>query len=174
MTDVKEIQSSLNSNPYLTDDIKECFMELITIFHNNFPEVDLLNLKERLKDLNIIKGSRFLVKGSSYYDPTNNQLFISASQLDDTIDVKHLFMRELLNIISAKENFTGFNQDNSYEALNIGYTEILANYLVGNECECEYEDEIIATNMLATVIGSDTLFNAYFNNDVSLIMNVVC
>ena len=83
-------------------------------------------------------------------------------------------MRELLNMITAKDNFTGFNKDNAYEALNIGYTEILANYLVGNENESEYEDEIVATNMIAEVIGNDTLFNAYFNNDETLIMNSVC
>ena len=42
-------------------------------------------------------------------------------------------MREILNIITAKDNYTGFNQDNIFEALNVGYTEMLANFLVGND-----------------------------------------
>ena len=163
--DLNEIKNSLNSNPNLTDDIKDCLMELISLFNSKFPDVKLTNLNERLKTLKIIRGSRFLIKNSSYYDPIDNEILINLVKIDDSIDCKHVFMRELLNMITAKDNFTGFNKDNAYEALNIGYTEILANYLVGNENESEYEDEIVATNMIAEVIGNDTLFNAYFNND---------
>ena len=172
--DLNEIKNSLNSNPNLTDDIKDCLMELISLFNSKFPNVSLANLNERLKTLKIIRGSRFLIKKSSYYDPIDNEILINLVKIDDSIDCKHVFMRELLNMITAKDNFTGFNKDNAYEALNIGYTEILANYLVGNENESEYEDEIVATNMIAEVIGNDTLFNAYFNNDETLIMNSVC
>lgn len=172
--DLNEIKNSLNSNPNLTDDIKECLMELVSLFNSKFPNVSLANLNERLKTLKIIRGSRFLIKNSSYYDPIDNEILINLVKIDDSIDCKHVFMRELLNMITAKDNFTGFNKDNAYEALNIGYTEILANYLVGNENESEYEDEIVATNMIAEVIGNDTLFNAYFNNDETLIMNSVC
>ena len=172
--DLNEIKNSLNSNPNLTDDIKDCLMELISLFNSKFPDVKLTNLNERLKTLKIIRGSRFLIKNSYYYDPIDNEILINLVKIDDSIDCKHVFMRELLNMITAKDNFTGFNKDNAYEALNIGYTEILANYLVGNENESEYEDEIVATNMIAEVIGNDTLFNAYFNNDETLIMNSVC
>ena len=172
--DLNEIKNSLNSNPNLTDDIKDCLMELVSLFNSKFPMVNLANLNERLKTLKIIRGSRFLIKKSSYYDPIDNEILINLVKIDDSIDCKHVFMRELLNMITAKDNFTGFNKDNAYEALNIGYTEILANYLVGNENESEYEDEIVATNMIAEVIGNDTLFNAYFNNDETLIMNSVC
>lgn len=172
--DLNEIKNSLNSNPNLTDDIKDCLMELISLFNSKFPNISLTNLNNRLKTLKIIRGSRFLIKNSSYYDPIDNEILINLVKIDDSIDCKHVFMRELLNMITAKDNFTGFNKDNAYEALNIGYTEILANYLVGNENESEYEDEIVATNMIAEVIGNDTLFNAYFNNDETLIMNSVC
>lgn len=91
--------------------------------------------------------------------------------IDNGADCKHILMRELLNIITAKDNFSGFNKDNAYEALNLGYTEILSNYLVGNEGEPEYEDEIIATNMLGIVIGKDKFYEAFFKNDASLITN---
>lgn len=172
--DLNEIKNSLNSNPNLTEDIKECLMELISIFKSKFPNISLTNLNKRLKTLKIIRGSRFLIKKSSYYDPIDNEILINLVKIDDSIDCKHVFMRELLNMITAKDNFTGFNKDNAYEALNIGYTEILANYLVGNENESEYEDEIVATNMIAEAIGPENLFNAYFNNDETLIMNSVC
>ncbi|MEG2322078.1 MAG: hypothetical protein RSB71_01130 [Bacilli bacterium] len=174
MVGLNEIGSTLNSNPYLTNDIKENFLELIGIFNKNFKNINLTNLNERLKTLKVIRGSKFLIRTSSFYDAISNELLLSLTKINDDIDCKHILMRELLNIITAKDNFTGFNKDNAYEALNIGYTEILANYLVGNEEKCEYEDEIIATNMIAKVVGSDILFKAYFTNDATLIMNQVC
>lgn len=165
--DLNEIKNSLNSNPNLTD-IQDCLMELINLFNSKFPNVDLTNLNERLKTLKIIKGSKYLVKNSSHYNPITNELLINLSKIDIS-DCKHILMRELLNIITAKDNYTGFNKDNAFEALNIGYTERLTNYLVGNESESEYEDEIVASNIFERIIGEDKMFNAYFTNNASLI-----
>lgn len=165
--DLNEIKNSLNSNPNLTD-IQDCLMELINLFNSKFPNVDLANLNERLKTLKIIKGSKYLVKNSSHYNPITNELLINLSKIDIS-DCKHILMRELLNIITAKDNYTGFNKDNAFEALNIGYTERLTNYLVGNEYESEYEDEIVASNIFERIIGEDKMFNAYFTNNASLI-----
>ena len=165
--DLNEIKNSLNSNPNLTD-IQDCLMELIYLFNSRFPAINLSNLNERLKTLKIINGSKYLVKNSSHYNPVTNELLINLSKINDN-DCKHILMRELLNIITAKENFTGFNKDNAYEALNIGYTERLTNFLVGNETDSEYEDEIVASNILERIIGEDKMFNAYFSNDASLI-----
>ena len=41
----------------------------------------------------------------------------------------------LLNIISSKGKYSGFNENNKLEALNIGFTEMLADFLVGNGSE---------------------------------------
>lgn len=174
MVNLEEIQISLNSNQYLTNDLKENLMELITVFNTKFPNVNLSNLNERIKTLKVIRGSKFLINGTSYYNPIDNELLISLVKVSQDVDCKHILMRELLNIITAKDNYTGFNKDNTLEALNVGYTEVLTNYLVGNEYESEYEDEIIASNMMATVVGNDTMLQAYFNNDANLILNDFC
>lgn len=168
-----KIKESLNLNPYLTDDIKVNITDLVEIFNNQFPNVDLTNLIEKLKTLQIEKGSKFVVRGLSQYNPIENKIFISLSQIDNDTDCKHVLMRELLNVITSKDNFTGFNNDNKYEALNIGYTEILANLLIGNESVCEYEDEVIAANLMISLLGDENVFNAYFKNDINLILNVV-
>ncbi len=173
MVELEDIKTSLDSNPYLSSDIKDCIMELITIFNNRFKDVPLNNACERLKTLKIVKGSKFLVKKSSSYNPITNEIQISLSKITNDIDCKHILMRELLNLISAKDNFTGFNVDNLYEALNIGYTEILANLLVGNEDNVEYEDEIVEANLFASLIGSDLIKDAYFNNKIDNIINVL-
>lgn len=172
MVEVNDIKSSLDENKFLTDDIKDNIMELITIFKDEFPGVNLTNTVERLKTLKIKKGSKYLIKSSSKYDPITNEILISKSKLD-LIDSKHILMRELLNLITAKDNYTGFNNDNLYEALNIGYTELIVNALVGNEEMCEYEDEIIEANLMANIIGLDIVNEAYFNNDVNIILKAV-
>ena len=81
-------------------------------------------------------------------------------------------MFELLNIITATQNQTGFNTDNRLVALNVGFTEILANYLVGNEGEkILYPDETIMTNLITSVIGFENMLYAYFNNDSKYLLN---
>jgi len=173
MVGLNEIKDSLNSNPYLTNDIKENFVELFSIFKERFQDVDLSNAKERLKTLKVVKGSKFLVRGTSSYNPVDNEILISLSKITDDLDCKHILMRELLNLITAKENYTGFNKDNEYEALNIGYTEMLTNFLVGNDSLNEYEDEVVEANLIAKLIGNDLMYEAYFNNNVDIILNVV-
>lgn len=168
-----KIKESLNSNLYLTEDIKENITDLVEIFNNQFPNVDLTNLIEKLKTLQIEKGSKFLFRGLSKYNPIENKMLITLSQIDNDTDCKHILMRELLNIITSKDNFTGFNIDNKYEALNIGYTEILANLLVGNESVNEYEDEVIAADLMVRLIGEENVFNAYFKNDINFIYSVL-
>lgn len=164
------IKESLNLNLYLTDDIKENIYELVEIFNNQFPEVDLTNLEEKLKTLQIEKGSKFLVRGLSQYKPLENKILITLSQLDDDTDCKHILMRELLNVMTSKDNYTGFNVDNKYVGLNVGYTELLTNLLVGNESVNEYENEVIAADLMLSLIDEQIVFNAYFKNDINLIL----
>lgn len=173
MFDLNEINNSLNSNPYLNNDIKENFMELISIFNKNFPNVDLSNLKERLKTVKILKGSKFLLNGDSAYNPISNEILISLTKITDSSDCRHILMREILNMITAKDNYTGFNVNHEHEALNIGYTEILTNFLVGNEDNSLYEDEIIEADLITKLIGPDAIYKAYFNNDVNIILDAI-
>ena len=79
--DLNEIKNSLNSNPNLTIDIKDCLMELTYLFNSKFPNVKLENLNERLKTLNIIRGSKFLIKKSSYYNPVTNELLVNVVKI---------------------------------------------------------------------------------------------
>ena len=81
-------------------------------------------------------------------------------------------MHELLDIITFNGIFSGFNENNFLYAFNIGFTEILTNNLVGNEGEIfYYDDEVVATNLLASIVGFDKLLDAYFNNNASAVIN---
>ncbi len=163
---VEEIEAVLNTNPNLTQGLKMNLLELVTIFQKQFPTVSLENLKNRLQTLKIDKLNRYVSSEVSKYDPVLNTLMINEERLGKDVDAKHILMYELLSIMTAKDNYTGFNFNHQFEALNIGYTEILTNYLVGNETEeFVHSDEIIATNLISISIGNDILLHAFFNND---------
>ena len=113
---------------------KENFKELITIFHQNFKEVSLDNFNERIKGLDIKKGSKYLIKDAIVYKPMENVLYINEEELNH-VDAKHELMYALLTIITAKDNYFGFDTDGTLTVLNVGLTEMIANFLVGNESE---------------------------------------
>ena len=55
------------------------------------------------------------------------------------VDAKHSLMMSVLSIITAKDNFYGFNDTGTLEGLNKGITELIANFLVGNEVDLDEE-----------------------------------
>lgn len=170
---VEEVKAALNENPNITAEVKDDLMYLITIFCNNFKDVNLDNLKERLKTLKISRGSMYLVKLPCQYNPHNNEIAINLGRFEGS-DAKHWMMHALLGVITAKDNYYGFNnEDGTLQALNEGYTEILTNYLVGDVEDSFYTDEVIMTNLISEVIGNDVMYKAYFTNDANLLLNAM-
>lgn len=171
---MNQIEETLEKNTNISDSVKKNIFELVSIFHNKFPNVDLKNINKRLSSLVIDSGSKYVYKEVSNYNPISNILILNMDELAKNHDMKHVLMYEILNMITAKDNYTGFNKDNKLIALNTGYTEILTNNLVGNDSDIEYHvDEVIATNLIANMIGNDIMFKAYFTNDFNLINNVL-
>lgn len=165
------VKESLYKNENLTKEIKDSIFELMVIFNNNFKEVDLTNASNRLEKLKIKKISKFLNSDISLYDNKNNILYFNVNEINKNYDMKHVLMFELLNIITATNYSTGFNEEAKLEALNIGYTEILANYLVGNSGELLlYPDEAVATNLISVLVGADNMKKAYFENSPKILL----
>lgn len=174
MTNLDNIKNVLESNFNITKEIRDNLFELIVIFNNKFPTVSLDNLESHLKSLKIKRSSKFFNNDISMYDYKNNILYFNQERMTDDYDFRHILMFELLNIISSNKYQTGFNVDSKFEALNIGYTEILANYLVGNSGEkLIYPNEAIMANMIGIVAGNDNLFESYFNNDPKILLNAL-
>ena len=171
---MNQVKESLDRNSNINDSVKENLIELIDIFHKSFPNISLENLKNRLENLVIETGSKYVYKEVSNYNPTLNVLTLNMEELNKDNDIKHILMYELLHIITAKDNYVGFDYEHKLIALNTGYTEILTNNLVGNESDNEYHiDEVIATNLIANMVGNDIMFKAYFTNDFNLINNIL-
>lgn len=169
-----QIKISLDSNQNLTDEIRDMIYGLTVIFNKNFPEVRLKNLNEKLKTLTIERVSKFLQTRPILYNPINNSITINLEEINKEHDVKHLMMFSLLQIITSNGKNTGFDDDHKYEALNLGYTEIITSNLVGNESENEYYGkQAIHANIIGIMVGADTMRDAYFYNKPSNILNAL-
>lgn len=128
------IQLSLEENQQMNEELKVNFLELVSVFHKQFPEVSLDNFNDRIKSLKIERGSKYMLKNPLKYDVKMNTLAINETLLNE-VDAKHELMVVVLKMITSKDDYYGFNKDNEFEALSAGVTEIIADFLVGNECE---------------------------------------
>ena len=164
MISLQEIRISLDSNPNLTDEIRQKLFELVLIFQKKMPNIILSRLNERLKTVKLGKISKFEKKGTYYYDVLKNEILFSKN-LENDYDIDHLLMKAILQMSSSTKTFTGFNSDDRLRALNLAYTEILANYIVGNEGDSDLEEEMLVANLLSHIVGKDTMFNSYFTNN---------
>ena len=164
MSFLEEIRISLKSNPNLTDEIRNKLFELIIVFNKKMPDINLSKLNEKLKTVKLGKLSKVERKGTYYYDVFKNEILFS-KDLESNYDIDHLLTKAILQMSTSTETFTGFNSDDRLRALNLAYTEILANYIVGNEGDSDLEEEMLVTNLLSHIVGKDTMFNSYFTNN---------
>lgn len=172
MVMIDDIRDSLNRNKKLTKEIKANIFELVLIFNKKYPDVSLENLNKKIETLKIIKGSKYVNNRISEYNVRDNTIYLNKSEIDKGYDMKHILMFEILNIITCNDEFTGFNVDNRFRALNAGYTEIVANYLVGNSGELlVYPEQAVTANLISVLIGSNNIAQAYFQNDIDCLIN---
>ncbi len=170
---IEKVKEALNSNETIAKEVKDNLFDLVVIFNDQFKDVDLSNLIERLKNLKIKRESMYLLKLPCKYNPFTNELLINRGLFEEC-DAKHWLMHCLLGIITAKDNYYGFaGEENTLVALNEGYTEIITNNLVGDVENNFFTDEIIMTNLIGKAIGEDTLYNAYFNNDAKSVIRAM-
>lgn len=164
MSFLEEIRISLKSNPNLTEEIRNKLFELVIVFNKKMPDINLSRLNEKLKTVKLGKLGKFERKGTYYYDVFKNEILFS-KDLEGNYDINHLLTKAILQMSTSTETFTGFNSDDRLRALNLAYTEILANYIVGNEGDSDLEEEMLVTNLLSHIVGKDTMFNSYFTNN---------
>lgn len=166
---LNQIKSNLDGNKSLHQSVKDEIFELISLFHQTFPNVNLKTLNERIINVKVGKNELYDKRGPVVYDVVCNEILLSKKSLEGDYDPKHLMMKGIIAMISASDDFYGFNKNNSLYALTIGFTEMLANTLVGNEGTCDFEEEVLTTNLISKIIGRDIMFDAYFNNDAETI-----
>ena len=168
---MNEIKVSLEQNPELTQGVRGNIYELSLIFHEKLPDVNLSNYAKKLETMKIIRLSKFIKPGIvSMYDCKSNIIYFNSSEVSKGYDMKHVLMFELINVIASNGEYSGFDVDDKYKVLNIGYTEMLANYLVGNDSEVSlYAPEASTVNMLSIMIGIDVFYQAYFTNNFEVL-----
>ncbi len=164
MDSLEQIKASLENNPNLNDEIINKLFELVIIYHKKLPEINLSRLNEKLKTVSFGKIGKFEKKGTYFYDVFRNQILFSRN-LEGPYDIDQILIKALLQMSTSTNTFTGFHSDERLRALNLAYTEILANYIIGNEGESDLEEEMLVANLLSHIVGKDTMFNSYFTNN---------
>ncbi len=126
MTQVDEIVKNLNENEYLTDDIKQNFLELIIIFNRQFQNVDMTLLTERIKSLKLRPISEYLCSNTFRYDVKENVLFFNEEKLKNEENGKGTMMEALLQVISNRLD----EKNNILAAFNQGMDKMIVKNLV--------------------------------------------
>lgn len=166
----KNVVDALNNNKYLSENVKGDLSIVINRFTESFPDVSLDNLATRLNTLKLNQGSKFLYEEALQYEPVKNTIFVNQEKLkSDNVDAKNALMKTVLSMITAKDNYYGFGGNPSFEALNTGFREIVANNLVGNEGVSDFEDEQILTNAIGEGIGFEVFLKAFFENNANVL-----
>ena len=174
MIKLEDVFKAIDTNTNIDSEVKENIKELINIFNSTFPNIDLSNFAKRIMDLKIEKSNKFINKRVVKYNFNTNILEFNTEEIDKGYDMKHILMHGLLNVISSNDVQSGFNYNDKFKALNAGYTEILTNNLVGNDSDLSYlDEEVISTNLIASMIGNDVLFEAYFGNDTNKLVSAL-
>lgn len=130
MSQVDEIVKNLSDNEFLSDDIKQNFLEVIIIFNRQFGDIDLSLLNKRIKNLKVRPISEFLCSDVFKYDVTENVLFFNETKLSEVTDGKNIMMKALLAVMFNRIE----EKNNILFAFNKGMDEMIANTLVGNRC----------------------------------------
>lgn len=171
MDNIQKLTESFQANTKIDENTKGNLEYLISVFQKRFPGVSLDNFCERLKTLQVVRGSKYVFEEATQYNPKDNTIVINQGLLQqEKVDARHSMMKTLLSIITAKDLSYGFATNRSLEALNVGFCEIVANNLVGNEGESSYEDEQILVNSIGSSIGLEPFIDAFFTNNSDLLM----
>ena len=174
MINIENVYKAIDSNEFIDKNVKEDIKDLITVFNSTFPNIDLSNFAKRVMDLKIEKSNKFINKRVVKYNHNTNILEFNVDEINKGYDMRHILMHGLLNIISSNDIQSGFNYNDKFKALNAGYTEILTNNLVGNDSDLSYLDnEVISTNLIASMVGNDVLFESYFGNDTNKLVQAL-
>lgn len=172
MKTYEKLVDALDSNTQIEDNIKAQILLLAIEFYNRFSKVPLDNFYERLKGVNILGGSKYLYNTAIQYFPKTNEIIINKEMLaKDETDIYHSMMKVILSMVTAKDDYYGFAGNKDLEALNVGFCDMVARALVGNEGVSDNELELEIVDHIGKCIGADAFTNAFFNNNPDLILN---
>ena len=123
--------------------------------------------------IGIEAGSKLIYTQAYEYSPADNRIFMNnEKQCDPDVDLRHSLMKQVLKMITQKGINYGFG-GNDLDALNEGFCEVLANNIVGNEGNSDFEDEQILINFIGKSIGFDIIKTAFFENNPELLMKAL-
>lgn len=122
-------------------------LKLSQIFNVNFD-----NLYEKLKTFSLKPLSIYSNKGFVDYNPVENVGYLSLTALqndeDNNFNIDNLFNQILLMVLTSKDNYYGFGNEEILNSLNRACTYMIASNLSGSAQKNFHEEELITLNLL--------------------------
>ena len=189
--------SCIDSNKKLSEPLKGNIKELMELFNQYFPEIDLSTFNERVSKVEVRKANKYIVEEPVKYMAFDNAICINEKKLmKDEVSGMHSMMYSLVNMASAKDYYYGFDNTGDLRSLNVGTTLLIVNALMGspemltklgsssneqslssvNGQEYYTKDEYIKMYVDLVFqdvmhLKADELLDAYFNNKPEIIIN---
>lgn len=144
---------------------------------NKIFNVQFDNLYEKLKNFNLKPLSIYSNKGFVDYDPVENIGYLSLTTLqnddENNFNIDNLFNQILLMLLTSKDNYYGFGNEEILNSLNRACTYMIASNLAGSSQKNFLEEELITLNLLDLILEgtkSNTNFvNAYLSNNGTIL-----
>jgi len=181
---MKKVCDTLNANKALSYERKVEILDLVYDFHKEYSTISLDNLCQKLRFLKVENGSKFCYPDAIQYSPLENKIIINREkEATMQTDRRQTMMKALLAVITSKSINYGFNGNSRLDALNEGFSDILANNLTaenrvqssydGERFRSDYEDEQILVNFIGKAVGFETFKQAFFENKPEILMETL-
>lgn len=163
---VEQVLEKLETNKNLDKIVIEQLKELILNFCNNLPAVDLTQLYERIGNLKIVAGNKYIDKDAAQYYVNENEIRFNTYEVSKDYDLRNVMMQQLLDIATKKSNV-----DDDFKTIRTGYRSIVANNCVGNDADKNpYFIKETIVNLMGCIVGQKVLEDCYFKDDYSTLV----
>lgn len=166
---LQKVETALNHNATLNSPegqvVKQTILSMISKLTTSFPSLSVDLLASRLPTVTISATKKYTDDQKNIYDIPNNQLRFT-SEIE--YDFENLMCQELVQmaIIRTKRENTGKISDVPFDVIDAGMSQMIANYVVGNDSEKEPNLEERHICNLMDQICNGQLLEAFLRDDV--------
>lgn len=166
---LQKVENALNYNSTLNSPegqvVKQAILSMISKLITSFSSLSVDLLANRLETVTISATKKYTDDQKNAYDITNNQLRFTT---EIEYDFENLICQELVQmaIIRTKRENAGKISDVPLDVIDAGMSQMIANYVVGNDSEKESNlEERHICNMMDQICNGQ-LLESFLRDDV--------
>ena len=169
----KQTKAILSANRYMKDpNFVNDMLALSEQFYRLFPNVDIKQYQEKLKDVRVLYFGKYTYKNDAVrYLPNDNVIMVNADKITkEEVDVEHALMKTVIMMITTNGNTYGFGNNPTLDALNVGFLDLTARAMVGDVGNSGHKQEREVVDFIGKRIGVEPFIDAFFTNNPQILM----